>query len=165
MSQPLRVINSETGEIERTTCAGCNDLLAQLNATLTDRDLAEKEIRRQRVQINALKKDRERERETYAARARVEKLFADWQRIVGKKNSKMGPARFDALKKMVELGYTDEQFELAFYGAKHNPFVKDGKRFQDLELICRNEAKFEDFANRGAAAVRALGQEMGATDA
>lgn len=160
MSQPLRVIDSQTGEITRSSCTGCNDLLAQLNAAITDRDLAEKEIRRQRVQISALKKDRERERETYVARARVEKLFADWQRIVGKHNSKMGPARFDALKKMVELGYTDEQFELAFYGAKHDPFVKGGKRFQDLELICRNESKFEDFCNRGHHALRAVARQM-----
>lgn len=164
MTRPLQLIN-EDGEVVRSTCAGCNDLLAQLAATVTDRDLAEKEIRRQRVQINALKKDRERERETYAARARVEKLFADWQRIVGKKASKMGPARFDALKKMIELGYTDEQFELAFYGAKHNPFMSGGKKFQDLELICRNEAKFEDFANRGAVALRAVKAEMEAQDA
>lgn len=160
MTRPLQLINAETGEVERSTCAGCNDLLTQLAAVTTDRDLAEKEIRRQRVQINALKKDRERERQTYAQRARIEKLFADYCRILEKPNCKLGAARFDALRKMVELDYTDAQFELAFYGAKHDPFVKDGRRFQDLELICRNESKFESFANRGAVALRALKQRM-----
>jgi hypothetical protein len=167
MSQPLHLVD-EHGEIIRSSCPACNEHIRDKDNLVRDREVLEAENRRLLRNIAAMKKDKERERESYRQRARVEGLWQMYQEIVGKKSSKLGAARFDAIKRMVELGYTDEHFECAFYGAKVDPFVDaKGRRFDELELVCRNEAKIESFANKGAAAVksRKLAMEQEERDA
>jgi hypothetical protein len=164
MSQPLHLVDAN-GEIVRSSCAGCNEHLAQLDTYKRDLELSEAEIRNLRRTVAALRKDKQRERDAHKDRRRIEALWQTYQGILGKQSSKLGAARFDAIRRMVELGYTDEHFECAFYGAKVDPFVDGrGKRFDDIELVCRNEAKFESFANKGAAAVRARKLALEADD-
>lgn len=46
-------------------------------------------------------------------------------------------------------GYTEDQIRQAINGAARAAFVNDaGKRFDDLELICRNGSKLESFIDR-----------------
>jgi hypothetical protein len=173
MSQPLYSIDGQTGEVITSTCAGCNEHMA-VNATL-ERDLkiAEKEIRSLRRNLEASrasKKEREkRARQEYKERARVEHLFQRWVQILGKGDCKLGDKRFDCLRAMIGLGYTNEQFEMAFFGAKQHAYrnPKTGQVHNDIEFICRNEANFERFANLGAAGVRAAKEDLerGAQDA
>jgi hypothetical protein len=163
MSQPLQLVD-EHGEVIRSSCAGCNEHIRAIDTLKRDLELSEQEIRNLRRTVAALRKDKQRERDEYTQRARIEALFETYKRILEKPNCRMGATRFDALRRMVDLGYEDMHFELAFYGAKHAPFTRDGKKFQDLELICRNESKFEDFANRGARAVAARKQQLEAGD-
>jgi hypothetical protein len=164
MTQPLQLVDAN-GEVIRSSCAACNEHLAQLESYKRDLELSEKEIRNLRRTVDALRRSKQKERDEYRQRARVEALWQMYQEIVGKKSSKLGAARFDAIRRMVELGYTDEHFECAFYGAKVACFVDGkGRRFDDVELICRNEAKFEASANKGAAAVKAARAALEADD-
>jgi hypothetical protein len=170
MTQPLQLID-EHGEIVRSSCKQCNEHMA-VNETL-ERDLriAEKEIRDLRRQVNALRESRKekerRQRQEYKERARVEQVFTRWREILEKNNCKLGDKRFDCIRAMIGLGYTDEQFEMAFYGAKLHAYrnPQTGQVYNDIEFICRNEANFERFANLGAAAVVARKRAMEEDDA
>jgi predicted RNase H-like nuclease (RuvC/YqgF family) len=170
MAQPLQLID-ENGEIVRSSCSACNDHLREVESLKRSNESLFKEIldlRKERDALRESRKERDRRaRETYKQRARVERLFQRWQEILGKKNCKLGDRRFDAIRAMIGLDYTDEQFEMAFYGAKQYAYrnPKTGQVHNDIEFICRNEANFERFANLGAAAVRALKRQMEAQDA
>jgi hypothetical protein len=173
MSQPLYSIDGQTGEVITSTCSGCNEHRA-VNETL-ERDLkiAEKEIRSLRRNLEAMRESRKerekRNRQEYKERARVEELFNLWVKILKKGDCKLGDKRFDCLRAMIGLGYTNEQFEMAFFGAKQHAYrnPKTGQVHNDIEFICRNEANFERFANLGAAGVRAAKADLerGARDA
>jgi hypothetical protein len=171
MSQPLYSIDGQTGEVITSTCAGCNEHM-RVNETL-ERDLkiAEKEnrsLKRDLEASRASKKEREkRARQEYKERARVEHLFQRWVQILGKGDCKLGDKRFDCLRAMIGLGYTNEQFEMAFFGAAQYAYVdpKSKRRFDDIEFICRNEANFERFANQGKPGWQAARKDMEAEDA
>ena len=134
----------------QSACPKCHDALTRASEAHRDYENLDQEARRLRAQVRALKRERDREREVSAHRAAVERIWSLYQETVGKQRSKLDGDRFDAIERMLKLGYELEHFRLAFLGAKHDPFVKDGKRFDQLTLICRNATKMEDFAVRGA---------------
>jgi hypothetical protein len=116
-------------------------------------ELAERDLRGKRALIAKLRKDEAAERQSYPQRPMVEDIHAEWARECKHPNSKLTAERFDAVRSMIEAGYTREQFARAIAGAAYDPFSvkrKNGtvKRFDDLELICRDGKHFEDFANR-----------------
>jgi hypothetical protein len=160
MSQPLHLVN-EHGEPIRSSCAGCNDLLSTNESLRRTNESLLDEVFSLRKSLEAKKKSKkeadQKARDEYKQRGRVETIFAMYQQILGKPKCILGPARFDAIRRMVDLGYQDEHFELAFFGAQVAAFrsPETGLLHQDIELICRNESKFESFANKGAGAVKA----------
>ncbi len=124
--------------------------IEELEGSLAD---AERDLRKKRREITALKRDRERERETFEQRDLVVRLFGFWQVRCHKQRSKLTPDRFDALKRALEWGYSAREIAFAIAGAAHDPFVtkdKNGRdvKHQDLELICRDGKHLESFANR-----------------
>lgn len=59
--------------------------------------------------------------------------------------------RWAKVKARLRDGYTPEQIRQAIDGAASKPYVNDeGKRFDDLELVCRSAEKLEDFMGRAA---------------
>jgi hypothetical protein len=76
-------------------------------------------------------------------------LFAYWQRTCGHPQARPTRERTSKVKARLKDGYTPEQIRIAIDGAARAAFVADnGKRFDDLELICRTGAKLEDFIDR-----------------
>jgi hypothetical protein len=83
----------------------------------------------------------------------VQTVFDFWVAMCkgGNPRAKMGPARVKKVHERVSRdtpGSTPKEFMKAIIGAAYDPFVKNGKVFNDLELICRDEAKFDTFVQR-----------------
>lgn len=84
----------------------------------------------------------------------VEELFAYWQERCKRERMSLTDQRRDKLVARLNEGRTVEEIKLAIDGAASDAHTKDnGKRFDDIELICRNGTKFEDFRERGERAV------------
>lgn len=79
----------------------------------------------------------------------IGELFVYWQRTCGHPQALPTRERRSKVKARLKDGYTPEQIRTAIDGAARAAFVADnGKRFDDLELICRTGAKLEDFIER-----------------
>ena len=81
----------------------------------------------------------------------VAKLCEFWQSECRHPQAHVGPKteRYRKVRSRLRDGYTPKQIALAIRGAARAPFVNaDGKRFDDLELICRSAEKLEDFMAR-----------------
>lgn len=79
----------------------------------------------------------------------VKELFCLWQEQCGHPKARFTLERRKALRARLKQGYTPQQLEDAIRGAAKAAYVDDnGKRHDDLTLICRNGAKVEDFIRR-----------------
>ena len=158
MSRPALRLVDGNGEI--VDDADPHETIRALESALT---------RAQRT-IDALRADKTRQRMTYANRMVIEDAFHDWQtKLVaaghkGKARCKLSDDRFDAMKAMVEAGYTLEDFELVNTGIAEFPFVVYGKRRQsgskdavevDIAWCCEKARRFEEAARLGAIVERA----------
>lgn len=77
------------------------------------------------------------------------RLFAYWQQRCNHPTAKFTKERRSAIRARLREGYTEEQVRQAIDGAAALPFVNEqGKRFDDLTLVCRNGSKLEDFMGR-----------------
>lgn len=76
-------------------------------------------------------------------------LFRYWQRECGHTTAKPTSERLTKLMARLRDGYSAAEIRKAIDGAKHGAYENDGKRYDDLELICRNGSKLEDFIQRG----------------
>lgn len=140
----------------------CDDVTT--TDTGTGKESSETYVSSDSVERRALDVGREdSESGTARAESRVAReLFAYWQERCRHPQAK--PTR-DRLRKVVARlreGYTPEQIREAIDGAAVAAFVDEkGKRFDDLELICRTGSKLESFIERG----RLAEQRAGATRA
>jgi hypothetical protein len=149
--------------------AGDGELIEDPDLVTENRALRSALTRLQNA-YNALVADKAAERKAYAARADVEDIFEDWKRKMvaagfrSKARCKLSDNRFDAIKAMLEAGYTLEHFLLANSGVAAMPYVLYGKRVpagaeKDLQLeiayICKEAHRFEEAANIGHRAEKA----------
>lgn len=79
-------------------------------------------------------------------------IFNYWKEVMKKNNSSILNAKRDkAIKARLEEGYTVEQIKLAILGCSMTPHNmgqnNNGKRYDDLELICRDGVQIERFAS------------------
>jgi hypothetical protein len=82
----------------------------------------------------------------------IGELFAYWQRQCGHPDAKLGADRRRKIAARLREGFTAEQIRQAIDGAARGAFVNEaGRRFDDIELICRNATKLESFIGRPAA--------------
>jgi hypothetical protein len=79
----------------------------------------------------------------------VRELFEFWQERCGHPQAKMTSERSAKITARLKEGYTARQIATGIKGAAIGAFVNEaGKRFDDIELICRNGSKLEDFIER-----------------
>lgn len=94
--------------------------------------------------------------------ADVRDLFAYWQQRCGHPTSKLTAERRRKIEARLREGYTVAQVRQAIDGAARAAFVNDnGKRFDDIELICRNGTKLEDFMGRAGSNGSVSSAELG----
>jgi uncharacterized phage protein (TIGR02220 family) len=86
----------------------------------------------------------------------VSELFAYWQERCGHPHAKLTDDRRAKIRARLREGYTVEQIRAAIDGAAKAATVDDdtGRRYDDIELICRKGSKLEDFIARAGAAPR-----------
>lgn len=76
-------------------------------------------------------------------------LFDYWRERCEHLQARPTKDRLAKIRARRSEGYTDEQIREAINGAARGAFVNDtGKRFDDIELICRNGTKLESFIDR-----------------
>lgn len=81
----------------------------------------------------------------------VNELFGYWREQCGHVDAKLTRERRGRVVARLREGYTVEQVRAGIEGAARAAFVnEDGKRFDDLELICRSGSKLESFMGRKA---------------
>ena len=91
----------------------------------------------------------------------VSELFAYWQQRCGRAHAKLTNDRRGKIKARLGEGYTVDQIRQAIDGAALDAFVDEkGKRFDDIELICRNGSKLESFIGRAAVSTTGSSAEM-----
>lgn len=79
-------------------------------------------------------------------------LFAYWQERCDHTQAKLTADRKTKIAARLREGYSPDQIRLAIDGAARAAYVNDaGKRFDDIELICRTGSKLEDFITRATA--------------
>ena len=84
-----------------------------------------------------------------ASSSTVSDLFDYWRNTCNHPQSRPTRDRLAKIQARLREGYTPTQIRTAIDGAKRHPFVNDaGKVYDEIDLICRNGAKVEDFIER-----------------
>lgn len=93
------------------------------------------------------------EKSTHAKQVRV--VFEHWVSATGRdpERTKLTPTRRAKVVARLNEGYSLEEILQAVTNCAADPFVSDeGKVFSDLELICRNGAKLEQYRDAASLA-------------
>lgn len=90
------------------------------------------------------------------ARADEDRLFDFWREECNHPQAKFTPERRAKVRARLREGYTARQIAEGIRGAARAAYVdpETGKRYDDLELICRNGGKLEDFVGRAGLPTR-----------
>ena len=79
----------------------------------------------------------------------VEQIFEDWKHFTDNPGARLGKKRPEIIRGAVRMGYDREQLRQAFIGCArssfHAGFNEAGKKYNDLELILRNEKNIDRF--------------------
>lgn len=80
----------------------------------------------------------------------VRAIFDYWQSVMGKANgTRLTSGRRDKIKARLKEGYTEDQIKQAITGCSKSEFHMgkndQGIRYNDIDLICRNGQKVEQF--------------------
>lgn len=171
MSEAL--FDPETGEIRQDVdqCPHCASALAEANQAEFDLREAERELRRERRVSAALRQELNRRLADSPNRQAAEALFRYWAQrlekdgrvVFGEKRRKAVMARLNEYD-AAYIARAIDGFAESFYTAPN------GKRFDDLELLCRDETRVEqahDLAERikaktlvGPAWLREFGSDL-----
>lgn len=92
----------------------------------------------------------------------VQQIFEFWQVTLNHPHSKLTNDRKARIKARIKEGYTVEQIKTAINGCKSSPYHMGendhGKVYDDIELICRNGSKLEQFVGYGSTNAKQNGQ-------
>lgn len=101
------------------------------------------------VEVEVEENRREKVNTTVELRSTAKNLLDLWRAKCDHLGSRATKGRLGKIEARLKEGYTEEQIGTAIDGAARAPFVNDaGKRFDDIELICRNGEKLESFIER-----------------
>lgn len=123
-----------------------------------DAQNAEMELRVMRRRLKAMEKQAEQKVKQGARAGDVQTIFDYWRATCGHERARLGAKRTQAVDAILAMGYTVDDVKEAIDGLAATAFEKDGKRYDDLELVCRNEVqvdKYRDAAKRHREKVRA----------
>lgn len=86
-------------------------------------------------------------------------LFQYWARTCQREKARPTDERLRAIRARLQEGYSAVEIRAAIDGAAVGAFVNEqGKRYDDITLICRNGAKLEDFIGRGGTSIEELSE-------
>lgn len=83
----------------------------------------------------------------------VHEVFEFWKALMDKPHAQLGPKRKSKIREVLSMGYTVEQVKLAIVGCKYDNWSQGEndrhRKFDDIELICRNEVNIDRFIEIG----------------
>lgn len=90
----------------------------------------------------------------------IREVFEYWREECrgGSKRVVLGEKRSSVIAARLKDGYTVDQLCRAVDGARDHAFEKDGRKYDELELIMRNEVKVDDFIQRAMGSAAAAPQ-------
>jgi hypothetical protein len=135
-------------------CSGCSRWKQRFDALMVDLENLQTDVLAKNRQITALKAELTRAHNEQVAEEKVQEVFDYWRKACNHPRAKLGDTRHKAIRGRLREGYSIPALKLAIDGAKVGAFVSDGKRYDDIELICRDEVKVEAFIAKGEAAFR-----------
>jgi hypothetical protein len=151
------LFDPETGEIRLPEgehdaadheCIGCRQRDSVIEAMGTDLILVEKALRNERRKVKVLEAELKQQRQEAPEAQMVKALYKLWVDLTNrdKKRTKLGEKREKAVLKALRMGYAYEDLADAIRGGSRFAYTNpEGKRFDDLELILRDEVKIERF--------------------
>ncbi len=150
-------VDAHTGElIDPAGCEQCERLAAELRQANHDVAVAETELRRQRRSIGALRAQLADKHRNAPNAAEVRRVLEHWQRRCGHPRAAvpLDGKRAAVVRKML-AEFDADKLCMAVEGAARMPFVgphgrqaeagNGARRFDDIELICRDETQVEKF--------------------
>lgn len=150
MNPHLHVVDPETGELVNPGCKACHEHTARIAGLENDCEVLHAELTRTLRQIQAFKRDREKERLGDPQRDQIVAVFDYWREKCGHPNARFDGKRFDLIKNRLKQ-FTADELKLAIDGAAVDSYVDPkGKRHDRLGLIFESAERVEDFANRYA---------------
>jgi hypothetical protein len=124
----------------------------ELSRVRLDHAGSEREVRRLRRENGALRKELEEKHENSAKRPVAQAIFDLWVELSGRDSrTKLGEKRVKALYARIGEGFDDlDYWRVAIEGfvVGHNVSA-NGKHYDDLELLARNEVNLERFHREG----------------
>jgi hypothetical protein len=154
------LFDSETGEaIEPGDCPNCTQLRGTIRALEGERDDLEKELRGKRRHVSALKNAIEKQAHKVRDAQVIEDIAQYWRDTCGHPRAAVSVdgIRAEAVWQRLTQeprACTPDEIKRAIYGCSLFPYVGQGgrvragtpkQRFDDLELICRDEKRIEGF--------------------
>lgn len=131
-------------------CGHCVRMKARMESAIIDSENAEIALRVERRKVKNLLKELEQRQLEHVRAADVEVVFLYWRTACKHERAVLGAKRRKAIAARLDDGYAVSELKLAIDGAAADAFVNGkGKRFDDIDLICRDEVKLEDFMERG----------------
>lgn len=121
---------------------------------MVDLENAEVALRVERRKVKALQKELEQRQLQHVKAAEIEEVFLYWRQVLrgDSPRVKLGTKRRKVIAGRLDDGHTVQDIKDAIDGASFDAFVgANGVRHDDIELICRDEVKLENFIARGRA--------------
>lgn len=108
----------------------------------------EKELRFKRLQLGQAYKKLDQQQDADEHSDEAQQVFDLWIEVTGRtrRTTFNRERKTPVLARLKDYGVKDVMD--AVRGAGIDPYVRDGKRYDDLELICRNGKKLEIFRDR-----------------
>jgi len=115
-----------------------------------------------------LTKNQSKEKVSAKANNELLEIFNYWKDVMKKRNSAiLNAKRSKAVKARLKEGYSVEQIKQAIEGCAMTPHNmgqnQNGKKYDDLELICRDGVQVERFANNATQQQPRFGQHVSKT--
>ena len=122
-------------------------LLRAVDLIRVDLENAEASLRVERRKVTELRKQLEDKAVGTDFSPEIQQAFDYWRRRCNHPRAKLGLERAAAVKARLKSGHSLLDVMRAIDGAAWDAFVNEetGKKYDELELICRNEVKFDRF--------------------
>lgn len=140
-------------------CSGCTRLRQQLDAALLDAENLEVDLRVMRRRLRNAENQLKQQRKEDKLDTEIHDVFAYWVARCSKDRERtiLGEKRYKAVHGRLKEGHTVDDLKEAIDGAAVDAYVSEkGIRYDDLELICRDEVKVQAFRKRAQIAASRL---------
>lgn len=136
------------------SCDACTKEKARFQALSVDFENLQAELVAKRREIGRLKGELTKQNQSSPEHQSVQAVFDHWREQCGHERAKLGEKRAAVVRARLRDNFTEEQLLRAVDGVAMFPFVVNGQRrpkgkpdqrYDDLELICRNEVNVEKF--------------------